>query len=89
MSQQKAGVYGGKAMGRAGASTLFFDPPRGVADWAALPFFIKQATTRWDQLRVQLELVTAKRLVSQQKAGVGHGQGRRVTSLLQSATRRC
>jgi hypothetical protein len=44
----KAGVYGGKAMGRAGASTLFFYSPRCVSDWAALPFFIEQATTRWD-----------------------------------------
>jgi hypothetical protein len=128
---------------RAGASTLFFHPSRGVADWAALPFFVKQAITRWDQRRVllelvtanrlvfmaprpwagqarqlsssirhaalligqhffssssrpphagtgqqrvQLELVTAKRLVSQQKAGVGHGQGRRVNSLLRSSS---
>ena len=92
VSQQKAGVYGCKAMGRAAvrqARQLFFDPPRSVSDQAALPFFVGQATTRWDQRRVQLELVTAKRLVSQQKAGVGHGQGRRVNSLLRSATRRC
>jgi hypothetical protein len=42
-------------MGRAGASTHFFDPPRGVADWAALPFFIEQATTRWDSEYVSVK----------------------------------
>ncbi len=52
---QEAGVTAKRLVfmaARAGASTLFFNPPRGVSDWAALPFFVKQATTCWDQLRV-------------------------------------